>query len=131
MVRKHNNKRNKGGNIANNVYTGVAIYGRIQTVMSTIFFTFISICLIGSGIYILTMKRPIVKESTTPSTSQKDPPPKWLGVLLLLLGIFILISSWVWLYYVWTNKGVAAVAGVADVADIGDDYGIGDAFADS
>ena len=126
MVRKHSKKRNHSGNIANNVYTGVAIYGRIQTVMNTIFFTFISICLIGSGVYILVMKRPVYDTNT----AQKDPPPKWLGVVLLLLGLFLLISSWVWLYYVWTNKGVAAVAGVADVADIGDDYGIGDAFSD-
>ena len=127
---KHKNKsrRRRGGDLQNNIIDGVATFGRITTIMSTIFFTFISIVMIGIGIYIVTRKETFDDSATTnpnitPAVATNKQAPKWVGWTLIIVGIFILISTWVWLYFVWNYKSVAAVAGVAEGVDIIGDTG--------
>jgi len=131
-------KSRKGGDMANTLVDGAATFGRVTTIISTLFFTLIGFAMIGCGIYIVTMKRegfdgtaaatppatpPVTEPSsttttTTTTTVSNNPPPKALGWGLIILGVFILIGTWVWLYFVWNYKGVAAVAGVAEGVNI-------------
>lgn len=120
-------KGKKGGMTTENVVDGVATFGRVTTVISSIIATLVAIMLFVFGVLILRAptdpSRPVgtvvtkttnAAGKTTTSTANGQPAPKWLGWLLIFLSIVILIATWVWFYFVWTNKNVAAVAGVAN-----------------
>lgn len=89
------------------VADGVATFGRAFTIMSSIFFTFLSLVVLFIGIYILRIPE-----------DQKDKPPKSLGWFFIFVAFFILVATWTWFYFVWTSKNVATVAGVLGATNV-------------
>jgi len=118
----------KRGDTANNLVDGAATFGRVTTILSTIFFTFISLIMIGYGFYIISRpaNAPVTVQVTAQATAgqqsqpQTQPVSKGTGWGLVLFGLFILICTWVWFYFVWKSRTVAAVAGAFGAVDLVD-----------
>jgi hypothetical protein len=119
---KSRRRGGKRGDTANNLVDGAATFGRVTTILSTIFFTFISLIMIGYGFYIISRpaNAPVMAQTTTQSQPQTQPVSKGTGWGLVLFGLFILICTWVWFYFVWKSRTVAAVAGAFGAVDIVD-----------
>lgn len=81
---------------------GVATFGRVTTIMSSIFFAFLAIMLLIIGIVILRQ----------PKKENEQQAPKSLGWFFIASAVFVIIATGVWLYFVWTSTTVATVAGV-------------------
>jgi len=91
------------GNI---VYTGLATYGRIKTVMTSAVLILISIVLIIVGISSLT------KDAPTEEMKQKN---RKGGIIALLIGILMLLFVCFWAYWVFHSKTLAAAQGAVDL----------------
>ena len=98
---------------AGTTYTGLATYGRIQSIMNTVGGFIVAIIFFMIGYLILHTSK---ADPTTGTYSEKVESNRRVAIGMMIIAVFIIVLVSFNLYFALHSKTYAAVQGGADIA---------------